>query len=665
MNARKLQQFFNILVLLVMLTACAGVAPIQAVYNPTYASEDIADIIAPFQERIPQEMQERGIPGMAVVLVDDQGILWEETFGYTDWDRRIPITPSTIFSIQSTSKSFTATAAMFAAQDGLVDLDEPITTYLPDFRVHSIFEEHPEQKMTLRILLSCTAGFPHDAPYGGNYDISPHSFERHIASISDTWLMFPVGTRFSYSNTGIDLAGYILQVRSGMPFPEYVKKKVLEPLGMKDTTLYVNRVRSTTTRAIGHVESPMQPSADIQMIPSGGVWTSAEDIARYVQFHINKGVLDGKRLLREDLAETMYTPPNVPANRYALGLIVDPVHGVRQLQHGGGGFGFIASMAWYPELKLGAVVLTNSHGTGDHAYNLGQAMLDSIIDSNWELYADRMANARHSEPAYLPSRENTVLSDDRLQSLIESKALPYDAAAQQRRNDAVGTYIISSYGSPNEIVEIRDSNGRLEYTYDGEEDYLDRGGSLTEVQPGVYFTQSGLAFELLRPAPLYSEIPLVKADPQGLPYRAAFYALCGLLFLSALLIWPARAIARGIRRKRSQMAQAEGEASPHSGWLVWAEINAALASLFSLLCLAAIILIPNLVYFPWPRPWVDLAWWWFALIGLPFANLALAALFLLTAVLSMRRSDRARSARWYYLVVSLALLVFNGLILLG
>ena len=113
-------------------------------------------------------MQKDNIPGLAIAVVDDQNILWDEGFGYTDWDRQTPVTPSTLFSIQSMSKSFTATAAMFAAQDGLVDLDAPITTYLPNFHVHSIFEEHPEQKMTLRILLSHTAGFPHDAAYGGN-----------------------------------------------------------------------------------------------------------------------------------------------------------------------------------------------------------------------------------------------------------------------------------------------------------------------------------------------------------------------------------------------------------------------------------------------------------------------------------------------------------------
>src|SRR5215208_3904880 len=151
-------------------------------------SDDIADIIAKYREVIPQRMQQEHVAGLAVAVVDDQHILWAEGFGYTDWDEKIPVTPNTLFSIQSMSKSFTATAVMFAVQDGLVDLDEPITTYLPDFHINSIFEEHPEKKITLRMLLSHTAGFAHEAPYGSNFDHPAYSFEKHIASISDTWL---------------------------------------------------------------------------------------------------------------------------------------------------------------------------------------------------------------------------------------------------------------------------------------------------------------------------------------------------------------------------------------------------------------------------------------------------------------------------------------------
>ena len=95
----------------------------------------------------------------------------------------------------------------------------PITTYLPGFTVHSAFEAHPERRITLRMLLSHTAGFTHEAPLGNNYEPEPGDFDAHVRSISDTWLRFPVGTGYAYSNLGIDLAGYILEQVSNKPFP--------------------------------------------------------------------------------------------------------------------------------------------------------------------------------------------------------------------------------------------------------------------------------------------------------------------------------------------------------------------------------------------------------------------------------------------------------------
>ena len=100
------------------------------------------------------------------------------------------------------------------------------TFYLPDFTVNSRFEEDPCDKMTLTLLLNHRAGFTHEAPMGNNYDASFTSFEDHVLSIQDTWLRFPVGERFSYSNLGIDLAGYVLQVVSGMPFHAYVQQHI-------------------------------------------------------------------------------------------------------------------------------------------------------------------------------------------------------------------------------------------------------------------------------------------------------------------------------------------------------------------------------------------------------------------------------------------------------
>jgi CubicO group peptidase (beta-lactamase class C family) len=201
-----------------LLSAC-GAQTVQTSAGEMSAPTDAtAAVIDQYQEEIPRLMKEQGVPGVSVAVVDDHGIVWSAGFGVTDTDDPEPVTADTIFSVQSTSKAFTATAVLLAVEDGLVDLDAPITTYLPDFTVHSIFEDHPESRITLRHLLSHTAGFTHEAPIGNNWDGDAGSFDAHIRSISDTWLRFPVGSGYAYSNLGIDLAGYILQVVSSRPF---------------------------------------------------------------------------------------------------------------------------------------------------------------------------------------------------------------------------------------------------------------------------------------------------------------------------------------------------------------------------------------------------------------------------------------------------------------
>jgi len=605
-------------------------------------------------------MQQENVPGLSIVVVDDQNILWAEGFGYTDWNRRTPISTDTLFSIQSMSKSFTATAVMFAAQDGLVDLDEPITTYLPDFHVNSIFEEHPEQKITLRMLLSHTAGFVHEAPIGGNNDLPGHTFEEHIASISDTWLKSSVGTRWAYSNLGIDLAGYILQVRSGMPFTQYVQEKVLEPLGMMNSTLDIDQVRATTDRAIGHSLIPLRPPAEFLIIPSGGVWTTANNMAHYLQFHINEGALDATRLLRQDLAETMYEPPNSAALKaeYALGIGTADWQGTRRFQHGGGGFGFNSNMVWYPELKLGAVVLTNAD---DASLNMQivDDVLGSIISANIPLYHSRASTLPSVQPAYGFIQNGTApLTDAALSNLIASKVMRLDEAGQQRRQTYIGSYMQTRWGFPLVIAQVKDNNGALAITV------LDETFVLSEVQPGLFFDSQGNSYDLVhRTTTSESNYGVFKISPELLPILLILYTLCGLIFLSTLFFQPACALIRKLRRKKAPVDVATAY-PPGNLLLKWTVVPASLASLFSLFCLAITAFIPNLIYVPWPRPYADLLWWQSALLDLPFINLLLAIVVALLAGFGLKSSIGRRTNRFYYLIVALALVAFNLAIIL-
>ncbi|WP_405064873.1 beta-lactamase family protein [Kribbella sp. NBC_01510] len=351
-------------VVVVLLTTVSGGTPTVAA--PTAQSDGVAAVIASYQTRIPELMAQKQIPGLALALVDGDGVVWQQGFGSLDSDGGTPVTVDTIFSVQSMSKACTATAVMRAVQSGLLDLDVPITTYLPDFTVHSAFESHPERKITLRMLLSHTAGFTHEAPLGNSYEPGPGDFDAHVRSISDTWLRFPVGTGYAYSNLGIDLAGYILEQVSNKPFPVVMRDSLLAPLGMDHSTFDRARVHATAGRAVGHTGDLVRPRVDCPMMAAGGLWATATDLAKFLEFQLGDGTVDGRTVLDAALMQEMRTVPaphaGAPAG-YALG--VARMHWLAGrdpdlFNHNGGGDGFLSDLWWLPQLQLGIAVLTNS-----------------------------------------------------------------------------------------------------------------------------------------------------------------------------------------------------------------------------------------------------------------------------------------------------------------
>lgn len=381
-----------LLMLGLLILGAAGCLPVITIpqtgcYKKEGLDPKVEAVFEEFRASVPAIMRKGKVPGVAIALVDQQGIIWTEGFGYTDYKRKILVTPDTPFLICSMSKTVTATAVMLAVQDGLLDLDEPITTYLPDFRVNSRYEENPEQKITLRHLLSHTAGLCSE-PTIGNYAEPEGSFEEHVRSIYGTWLIYPVGQAHQYTNASIDLAAYILQVVSGMPFEQYMKERLFRPLGMPNSTIDSKEILSNSDRAIGHEFGLVKLPPVLPLIGAGGVYTSSADFAKFVQLHINKGTIEGKRILDDSLIDAMHTPKGVighPDHYYGLGIHIDkrgPEKDNLLLHHEGGGYGFASFMHWYPEYGIGTVVLTNKGRNpvlGELAFTLPDRLIKEKI----------------------------------------------------------------------------------------------------------------------------------------------------------------------------------------------------------------------------------------------------------------------------------------------
>jgi CubicO group peptidase (beta-lactamase class C family) len=369
-------------------TTCAGFAATLAVPAPIFASSanavidangDIKPWIDDTRAQIRAAMLKDRIPGAAICLVSERRPVWLEAFGVIDDRSKRPVDLDTIFSIQSTSKNMTATAIMLAVQRGLLDLDRPIVAYLPDFTVNSRFEAKPQATMTLRHLLSHRAGFTHEAPIGNNDDLSFPSFEAHVRSISDTWLRFPVGDRFRYSNLGVDLAGFILQTAMRKPFAACLKELLFDPLGMYGTTAETSDYMRRANRALGHVDGHETRPRALPFIPAGGVYASARDMATYLRFHIDKGRSGGRTLLQEPLWHEMHSFPFGGA--YSFGVAGWKLRfgdtDLWTFHHNGGGCGFGSVFRFYPEQGVGLGVLFN-RGVGA-AYGWGESLVDKIL----------------------------------------------------------------------------------------------------------------------------------------------------------------------------------------------------------------------------------------------------------------------------------------------
>ncbi len=313
-------------------------------------------IVEDLRNEIPEKMKEQNIPGLAVALVSKKGTVWSECFGYTDMSRQRAVDADTLFSLQSTTKTVTTIAFLLAVQKGLVNLDDPVITYYPEFTVNSTFGESQYKKITFRHLLSHTSGLTRESTVGGVFNYVPCTWEEHIKGISGSWLKFPVGKGLSYSNAGMDLVTYVLERITGEPYSEYVQRVLGDPLGITfyyDTQELYTRLNS----AKGYLGEVKAAPIDPVGLGCGAAHLSITDEAVFVRFLLNRGQVDGECVLKSEYIDAMRSVDK--EGWYGLGTIVNRQYGIDISFHPGGGFGIRSEMYWLPEYDCGVAVFTN------------------------------------------------------------------------------------------------------------------------------------------------------------------------------------------------------------------------------------------------------------------------------------------------------------------
>jgi CubicO group peptidase (beta-lactamase class C family) len=254
----------------------------------------------------------------AVTLVGrSAGVVHHEAVGYRDLAGRDPMQKDTLFRIASMTKPITAIAVMILADEGKLSPDDDLARHLPEFADLTLAGgAKPKRAVKLRDLLTHTSGLAAYPPALGDvYGKRDKTLAETSAAVAKLPLVFEPGTKWSYSNSGIDTLGRVVEVVSGQPFEAFVKARVFDPLGMADTRYYptpadMKRVALTYGKKDGKLEAgpfglvglPANPK---HPIPAGGLISTAADQAKLYRAMLHKGQLDGKRILSEKAVAEM------------------------------------------------------------------------------------------------------------------------------------------------------------------------------------------------------------------------------------------------------------------------------------------------------------------------------------------------------------------------
>ena len=330
-----------------------------------------------FEAFVQEKMSETSLPGVSVAIVKQGRVAYSRGFGLRDVAARLPATPETLYGIGSITKSFTALAISQLVDDGRLDFHDPVGKYFP-VGLASF------KRVTLHHLLTHSSGMPalgYAEAYisrltGIDNEVpAPPSTPEGIASFmadSDDWREAEPGERFFYLNEGYALLGAVISRVTGMPYAEFVRERILEPLSMKETFFAQRDVDAKSDRAtpyIIHEGKPTATSFPYGLTADGGLVSNVLDLSKYLTMYLGRGTFEGNRVvslrsLQEMEKARIGVPhPLVDHEEYGYGLRITPdFFGQRLVHHGGSVYVHTGFLGYLPEAETGIAILANASG---------------------------------------------------------------------------------------------------------------------------------------------------------------------------------------------------------------------------------------------------------------------------------------------------------------
>ena len=286
---------------------------------PAWAAQSIPSVLQPY-------VDQHTMAGAVTLVATGTQILSLDAVGYADLAGNIPMATNDLFWIASMNKAMTCTALMMLVDEGKVSVDDPVENYLPEFKGQLVWSDTaqttthaPPHPMLIREVMSHTSGlhgsYPVDSP-----TVDLHPLSQLVASYAAATLDTDPGTAYQYANPGINTAGRIVEVVSGMPYEQFMAQRLFIPLGMVDTTFWpstdqlqrlAKSYKANTTNNglveyyINQLLYPLNDTTHRYAMPAGGLFSTATDVAKFCQMFLNGGVYGGRRYLSKAAVQQM------------------------------------------------------------------------------------------------------------------------------------------------------------------------------------------------------------------------------------------------------------------------------------------------------------------------------------------------------------------------
>ncbi|TKJ44643.1 hypothetical protein CEE34_10925 [Candidatus Aerophobetes bacterium Ae_b3a] len=359
---------FGTFCLVSLLAFCLALGVISGCTKAAGYSTTIEQITALIEQR----MQENQVTGLSIALVDGQDVVWAKGFGYADKENDVKATAETIYEIGSISKTITATAVMHAQDKGLLDIDYPLTKYLPEFSILSPFrfDPEPDNPITIRTMLTHHSGIPGNF-LNGDLTLNPRTdYTAWLLDYFDTdYACFPPNFVYAYSNNAYCLLADVVEAASGKTWEEYTDN-MFETMGMENTSYYLHKPFLKEKRARGYFNGEPLEHFYNSHVGAGSVYSNVSDMAKYIKMVLGQGQGEEGQVLRPETLEEMLTLQDVgvaldASNSLRLGLgwvLTDPEldYAGRICQFTGATIGFTSHAEILLDHQLGVIVSTNS-----------------------------------------------------------------------------------------------------------------------------------------------------------------------------------------------------------------------------------------------------------------------------------------------------------------